>query len=476
MRLIFRIRLWAFIADVALALASYELALVVFAWYHDHSLRWFAASFDWGLLLGLAVILGAFIYMGLYKLEIWVSRPLHVVTLFKGVVGALIVTAFFVFAFKAPFIDDSRLTIFTAFALFFLLSASVRIGLLDRLYRHDVREHRGCTLVIGESADSGILVSRLKELRGYSRVAVAEPLDKRRNGHEAEPALVKTIETCEPAPRQVFIDGASVGYRATIDLLHLASKRGADVYVTGRLVSPLDTTRLLLRLFEIPVMRVRNDRETHGAGGEYASERVFDVAAAGVALAVLAPVFAVIAIAIKLDSRGPVFFRQERVGLGGRPFPFLKFRSMKVGEDASAHQDYVCDLIRNGEVACIDESGVEVYKLPDDERVTRVGRFLRKYSLDELPQFWDVLKGDMSMVGPRPALDYEVAAYKEWHRLRLKVMPGVSGLWQISGRSRVTFDQMVFQDVMYGYNQSLLTDVSICLRTLPAVLMGRGAV
>ncbi|HEY5169472.1 MAG TPA: sugar transferase, partial [Thermoleophilia bacterium] len=151
-------------------------------------------------------------------------------------------------------------------------------------------------------------------------------------------------------------------------------------------------------------------------------------------------------------------------------------RSMQAGNDASAHRGYVCDLIQNGETACLDENGVEVYKLPDDERVTRVGRFLRKYSLDELPQLWDVLKGDMSMVGPRPALDYEVAAYKEWHRLRLRVTPGISGLWQISGRSRVSFDQMVFQDVMYGYNQSLLTDVSICLRTIPAVLMGRGAV
>ena len=476
MKLIFRIRLWAFFIDVALALASYELALVVFAWYHVHSLRWFAASFDWGLLLGLAVILGAFIYMGLYKLEIWVSRPLHVVTLFKGVVVALVITAFFVFAFKAPFIEDSRLTIFTAFALFFLLSASARIGLLDRLYRHDVREHPGSTLVIGASADSGILVSRLKELRGYSRVRVIEPQDKRRNGFSAEPALFEAIEAPDPAPRHVFIDGATVGHKATLDLVHAAYGRGAEAYVMGRLVSPLDTTRLLLRLFELPVTRVRRDPQAPKSEIEAAARRVFDLAFAGGALVLLAPVFAAIAVAVKLDSRGPVFFRQERVGLRGYTFEFLKFRSMQAGSDASAHRDYVCELIETGEVACLDENGVEVYKLPDDERVTRVGRFLRKYSLDELPQFWNVLRGDMSMVGPRPALDYEVAVYKEWHRLRLQVTPGISGLWQISGRSRVSFDEMVFQDVIYGYNQSLLTDVSICLRTIPAVLMGRGAV
>ena len=339
-----------------------------------------------------------------------------------------------------------------------------------------MRGRPGHTLVIGDSSDSGILVSRLKELRGYSRIAVVETHDKRRNGHEAEPALVEAIETSDPAPRQVFIDGASVGYRATIDLVRIARSRGAETYVTGRLVSPLDTTRLLLRLFEIPVMRVRSNPPIEDADEEGTSKRVFDVAFAGGVLVVLAPVFAAIAVAIKLDSRGPVFFRQQRVGLRGRHFDFLKFRSMRAGNDASAHREYVSDLIENGEQACLDENGVELYKLPDDERVTRVGRFLRKYSLDELPQFWNVLRGDMSVVGPRPALDYEVAAYKGWHRLRLQVTPGVSGLWQIAGRSRVSFDQMVFQDVMYGYNQSLLTDVSICLRTLPAVLMGRGAV
>jgi exopolysaccharide biosynthesis polyprenyl glycosylphosphotransferase len=476
MKLIFRIRLWAILADVATALASYELALIVFAWFHFRTLHWYTASFDWGMPLGLLVILGTFLYVGLYKIEIWVSRPLHVITLFKGALVALVITAFFVFIFKAPFVGDSRLAIFTAFTLFFLFSGSVRILLLDRLYRADVREHPGRTLVIGESADSGILVSRLKELRGYSRVSVVEPQDKRRNGSDAEPALVAAIETPDPAPRQVFIDGASVGYKAAIDLVHAACRRGAEAYVTGRLVSPLDTTRLLLRLFELPVMRVRRDPEAPKSETEATARRAFDVAAAGGALVVLTPAFAAIAVAIKLDSHGPVFFRQERVGLRGRPFQFLKFRSMQVGNDASAHRDYVCELIQNGEMVCLDENGVEVYKLRDDERVTRVGRFLRKYSLDELPQFWNVLRGDMSVVGPRPALGYEVAAYKEWHRLRLQLTPGVSGLWQISGRSRVNFDEMVFQDVMYGYNQSLLTDVSICLRTLPAVLLGRGAV
>jgi lipopolysaccharide/colanic/teichoic acid biosynthesis glycosyltransferase len=321
-----------------------------------------------------------------------------------------------------------------------------------------------------------VIVSRCKELRGYAPVVSLEPLDRRRNGYDAEPALLQALAGAEPAPRQVFLDGASLGHKATLDLIAAARARGCEVYVTGRLLSPLDTTRLLIHLFEMPVMRVRRDPDA--VARVSAAKRGFDLVAAAGALALLAPAFAVIALLIKRDSPGPVFYRQQRVGLRGRTFEFLKFRSMAVGNDAGAHQDYVRELIANGGgemMHGIDKWGRPVFKLVEDDRVTRVGRFLRKYSLDELPQFWNVVKGDMSVVGPRPALGYEVEVYKPWHRRRLAIQPGVSGLWQVAGRSRVGFDEMVFQDVIYSYNQSILTDVSLCLRTIPAVLIGRGA-
>jgi len=473
-----RLCFWSVVADVLLAVAAYELALVVFSLIHDYQVRLATESFDWGLPLGLVAIVVTFLWLGLYKLEAYASRPLHLMTLAKGTLVALVVTAFFAFTFKAPFVSDSRLTVFTTFAIFLVLAAVVRIGLLDRLYVADARSRRGGTLVVGASADSSVVASRCRELRGYAPVTALEPLDKRRNGHDAEPALRHALAGAQPAPRQVFLDGASLGHKAIFDLIAMARARGCEVYVTGRLVSPLDTTRLLIHLFEMPVMRVRcvpavGDRIPIG-------KRAFDVVVSAGALLLLAPAFAVIAVLIRRGSPGPVFFRQPRVGLRGRSFEFLKFRSMTVGNDAGKHQEYVCELIRNGagdvELSCNDEWGRPVYKLAEDERVTPIGRFLRKYSLDELPQLWNVLRGDMSMVGPRPALDYEVAAYKPWHRRRLEVAPGVSGLWQVAGRSRVGFDEMVFQDVIYAYNQSLLTDVSLCLRTIPAMLVGRGAV
>jgi len=467
----------ALAADVGLAIASYEIALVVFGWVHHYQLTLATDTFDWSLPLALVAIVGAFTWLGLYKLEAFVSRPLHLMTLAKGALVALVVTAFFAFAFKAPLVSDSRLTVFTTFAVFLVLAAVVRIGLVDRLYVADARRRRGGTLVIGASADSSVVASRCRELRGFAPVTALEPLDKRRNGYDAEPALLAALGRAEPAPRQVFLDGASLGHKATFDLIAVARARGAEVYVTGRLVSPLDTTHLLMRLFEMPVMRVR--REPAAGARIPAAKRTFDLLGAAGALLLLAPAFAVIALLIKRDSPGSVFYRQQRVGLRGRPFEFLKFRSMSVGNDAGEHQQYVCELIQNGagdELSCSDAWGRPVYKLAEDERVTPVGRFLRKYSLDELPQFWNVFKGDMSMVGPRPALEYEVAAYKPWHRRRLEVTPGVSGLWQVAGRSRVGFDEMVFQDVIYAYNQSLLTDLSLCLRTVPAMIVGRGAV
>jgi exopolysaccharide biosynthesis polyprenyl glycosylphosphotransferase len=473
-----RLRWLTVAVDAVLMLASFEVAFVVFSWFHHFQLTFTAGRFDWGIPLGIVSMGVTFLWLGLYKLEAFTSRPLHLTTLFKGSLIAMVITAFFAFMFKAPVIIDSRLTVLSAFAVFFVLDALVRIALVNRVYLADVRARPGGSLVVGVAAEGSVIASRCRELRGFAPVSTIEPLQRGRNGFDAEPALLEAIAAAQPAPRQVFLDGGSLGFKATFDLIAAARARGAEVYVTGRLVSPLDTTGILLHLFETPVMRVRQDP----AVGEHvpAAKRAFDIVAATLALVLLAPAFAVIAILIKRDSPGPVFYRQPRIGLRGRPFDFVKFRSMLVDNDAAEHRDVSCRFITEGPAAlsslpCTDGYGRPLFKLPGGERVTGIGRWMRKYSVDELPQFWNVLKGDMSMVGPRPALGYEVESYKRWHRRRLEVAPGVSGLWQVAGRSRVGFDEMVFQDVIYSYNQSVLTDMSICLRTVPAVLMGRGA-
>ena len=466
------------LCDLLAALVSYEVAVLFFAFWRHGMLGLGGVADDWGVAAALVAIVAVFAFSGLYRLEAWASRPLHLLLLVKATTVALVVTAFLTFVFKTSLLGDSRLTIFAAFALFFVLASVLRLVLLDRVYRNDVRRRRGATVVVGWSSDEGVHLSRLKELRGFAQVRTLQPTDRRRNGYDAEPALLEVIASAEPAPRQVFLDGASLGHKAALDLVTAAGRRGIDVYVTGRLVGPLDSTGLLMRLFEVPVAHVKHSPGAPRSRASRVALRVFDSVAAHVIVLLLLPVYGAIALAVKLDSRGPVIYRQKRVGRDGQVFDFLKFRSMRVANDASTHTAVVRSFIAgelDPELDRQDEWGRPVLKMADDERVTRVGRFIRKYSLDELPQLWNVLRGDMRLIGPRPALPYEVDVYKQWHRARLAVAPGVSGLWQVAGRSRVEFDDMVFQDVMYGYNQSVLTDVHLCLRTLPAVLTGSGA-
>ena len=192
-------------------------------------------------------------------------------------------------------------------------------------------------------------------------------------------------------------------------------------------------------------------------------KRLFDIVVAMLLLAMLTPLLLTIALLICLDSPGGIFFKQTRIGKGGRHFTMWKFRSMVVDADRQKHQ-------LNNEMAC----GV-LFKVKQDPRITRVGRLIRRFSIDELPQLWNVITGDMSMVGPRPALPEEVVHYTSHQRQRLAVNPGITCFWQIAGRSEISFHQQVELDLHYIATQSFGTDMLILLKTIPAVLTGRGA-
>src|SRR6266852_771355 len=202
-----------------------------------------------------------------------------------------------------------------------------------------------------------------------------------------------------------------------------------------------------------------------------------DIAGSSLALLLLSPVFVVLAVLIKLTSTGPVFFRQQRLGQFQVPFEFLKFRSMQVTTDAEIHREYVKKFIAGrAEPNASRGTWKRVYKLTNDPRVTWIGKFMRRTSLDETPQFWNVLLGQMSLVGPRPPIGYEIEAYDVWHRRRLlEAKPGITGLWQVHGRSRTTFDEMVRLDLRYSKTCSIASDLKILLQTPRAVLSGDGA-
>ncbi len=198
------------------------------------------------------------------------------------------------------------------------------------------------------------------------------------------------------------------------------------------------------------------------------AKRALDVVAALVLLVALLPLFAFIALAIWLDSGRPILYRGTRIGRFGRPFSVVKFRSMRADADPAAHAAYLRGLMG-------DAAPCGIYKVPGDPRITRVGAFLRCTSLDELPQLWNVLRGEMSLVGPRPDVPYAVADYADWMRRRLLVTPGITGLWQVSGRSRLSLIDMYRLDVAYADGASVLGDIRILLRTIPVVFSRDGA-
>jgi lipopolysaccharide/colanic/teichoic acid biosynthesis glycosyltransferase len=208
-----------------------------------------------------------------------------------------------------------------------------------------------------------------------------------------------------------------------------------------------------------------------------AMKRAMDIAGSATLLLVMLPVFAVIAALIKLNSKGPVLFKQQRLGKYGARFNCLKFRSMYLNNSPKIHQDYVRQFIAgSADAGAQNGDKAVVYKITADPRITPIGRFLRKTSLDELPQFWNVLVGEMSLVGPRPPVPYEFEVYELWHRRRvLEVKPGITGLWQVSGRSSTRFDEMVRLDLLYCREWSLWLDLKILLATPKAVIFGSGA-
>jgi lipopolysaccharide/colanic/teichoic acid biosynthesis glycosyltransferase len=263
--------------------------------------------------------------------------------------------------------------------------------------------------------------------------------------------------------------------------LDAAAAHELEALVARELVARLDAetaAKLSIRL-QVHSEQKRTEEAGTLPGGPQrttydAIKRGLDVVGSLLLLVALAPVLFLLGALVKLTSRGPVFFGQERVGQRMKPFTVLKFRTMYVNADPKLHRDYVTDFIKksNSQGPKADEN--TIFKLTNDPRVTFAGRILRKTSLDELPQLWNVLRGDMSLVGPRPPIPYEVEQYKPWHCRRvLEAKPGITGLWQVTGRGRTTFDDMVRLDLRYVRTCSLRTDLKILLATPRAVISGR---
>jgi exopolysaccharide biosynthesis polyprenyl glycosylphosphotransferase len=252
-------------------------------------------------------------------------------------------------------------------------------------------------------------------------------------------------------------------------MMRCGRRRGVEFRIAPSLFNVLPRKTEIDQIGVLPMIRLFREPLSSGAR---ILKRTSDLIISALAVALLLPLWLLIALLIKLDSRGPVFYTQERVGMDGRLFLLYKFRTMVADADAELHREYQRAFIAGRAEANLGNEQKPTYKLLADPRITRVGKFLRKTSIDEVPQLLNVLLGDMSVVGPRPPIPYEVEAYELWHRKRLDMKPGLTGLWQVSGRNRLPFEEMVRLDLFYIENWSLLLDLKVILRT-GLVMLGR---
>ncbi|WP_349426392.1 sugar transferase [Microbacterium sp. LWS13-1.2] len=343
-----------------------------------------------------------------------------------------------------------------------------------RTYLHALRRAGRCmtgAIVVGEQGDVLRVVSQLRSHYriGYRAIAVSTPGSPHAGPVEQSTEVLPFVPLDDVArvsknrrARAVIVAGSLPGGNEAIRRLGWELENSQVELILMSRLTDVAGPRIHMRPINgLPMVHVDLPRYS---GYSHVVKRLFDISVVTVALVLLAPVFAAIAVAVRLGSPGPVIFRQERVGAHGTRFTMLKFRSMVVDAEA-----------RLAELRALDEGNGVLFKLKDDPRVTRTGRFLRAYSLDELPQLWNVLRGDMSLVGPRPPLPSEVEQYEGPVSRRLLTRPGITGLWQVNGRSNLSWEDSVRLDLYYVENWSITGDIVVLAKTAKAVLHSDGA-
>lgn len=414
-----------------------------------------------------------FQHFNLYKINVFMTRVEQMLAVVKGLVYGLIGMIVLSFFIKGMDWIESRAVMIYFVAFSFISIILFRVFAFRRLFRiaaqKKILRHR---VVIVGSDDSAKMVAvelDLDDSHGFEVVGFAS--DRLKKGERVFEALVVLGSLSELASivrreriDDVIIAQSEISHDRLLEVIDIAKETNANVRLASGVYSIIPEKVFVEKYLGVPVVPMPQNYNNLLFS---AYKRTFDFVVAAFALIVLAIPFAIIAVLIKLTSKGPVFFRDTRVGKDGREFKFYKFRSMVVNNDDAIHRDYVTEFIKNGK-------SDDVKKITDDPRVTKVGKFLRRTSIDELPQLFNVIRGEMSIVGPRPCLPYEWEQYDEWHRRRFTVIPGCTGLWQVSGRSSVDFNDMVILDLFYIDNMSPLLDLKIIFKTIPVMLLAKG--
>ena len=419
--------------------------------------------------LAVAVFVGMWIAVlwihGLYRSRVRWTRRGDIAAVLRATLVQLAFTLSMLYLFKLP--DVSRLLLVVVFPS--LAAAAIGIRIVVRQVLVFARDHGRNVrylLVLGANSRAKAFADLVESHPELGLVVIGHLKADTADGDVIlERPLLGMLDDLEQVLHSQIVDEVAVCLPFSMEdlieqAIYICEQEGKVVRMP---VAPVERILTAARLESIDGIGVYSLANGPDRAVSLVLKRVVDIAVAALLMVILSPIMLVIALAIRRDSPGPVFFRQERVGLHGRTFNVVKFRSM-----CTDAEDKLDDLLHKNEI------NGHAFKLADDPRTTRVGRVLRRTSLDELPQLWNVLRGEMSLVGPRPPLPSEVAQYDVWHRRRLSMKPGMTGLWQVGSRQEPEFDRWVQQDLEYIDTWSLWLDFKIIARTVPAVLSGTG--
>ncbi|MBI5470775.1 MAG: sugar transferase [Ignavibacteriae bacterium] len=469
--------------DVVTIIAAYMLAFAFEErWLNDHAQMSVAFSLGLALFVLANSVVAVFIfhYLGMYQIHVFVTIVNHVGQLVKGLAVVLAGVAILSFFSKAEFVVDSRLVTayfaVSAFVLLLVVRVMVfRWGFL-LLARSRIFQRNVLILGAGENAKDVAANLFLHDYVGLRVVGFLD--DDLQNGtviFNGLKVLGKVSEMRACVQRfdvgEILICFEKMDHTRLMEIMEQTMSMNAIVKIASPLYEIIPLRRAIEHYGTIPVIGVFQSGITPG---REMRKRVFDVVLASAFLLLLSPLLAIIAVLVKLSSPGAVLFRQSRVGRNGKQFQLFKFRSMRVGaENDEKRKEQMAAFIQDKKK--FDPNATTSTKIINASHVTPIGKWLRKLSLDELPQLLNVLKGEMSLVGPRPCLPYEWDHYEEWHKRRLSVTPGLTGIWQVSGRSIVGFEDMVILDLHYIQNASLFLDIRLMVKTIPVMLFGTGA-
>ncbi|MFC1559539.1 undecaprenyl-phosphate glucose phosphotransferase [Candidatus Margulisiibacteriota bacterium] len=413
------------------------------------------------------VWLALFKLLGLYDRKNIISMEDQSASVVGAVTAGIMILLAMLFLYRGFWI--SRQVLLFAWVFTILLMIFVRF-LSNAFQRYLYKMGKGIkrTLIIGAGEIGRGLALRIKQERelGYEAVGFLDD-DQVKVGKEFHG--IKVLGTIKEADNyiqahkidEVNIATVKLPYQRILDIVTESEDRGIEFKLVPGFLEIIASRISTDDIGGIPLLSIK---EIGLLGFKAFLKRAFDLLFAALVLLILSPLFLIVAAAIKVDSRGPIFFKQKRIGRDGKAFDMYKFRSMIKG--AEEQFDEIAEKYGTGDIK---------FKAKEDPRMTRVGKFIRKFSMDELPQVFNVIRGEMSLVGPRPPVPREHERYTGWHKKRLRVNPGMTGLWQVSGRSELPFEDMVRLDVYYIENWSLWLDLKILLRTIPTVLFGSGA-